>query len=123
MTARRSPSLTAMKVARHFDGGFERPARARIGDERLGERMMARQSESAGHGHHVGGQIRAIGDGGLRHGQRAGLVEDHRIDGGKALDGIAGADEEPAAEERAGRHDLNGRHGERQGAGAGNDEH
>ena len=71
----------------------------------------------------VAGQEGDVAQGGRAAGERAGLVEDDRIDGGEALDRLGGAEEHaqlggaPAA-----RHDGGGG-GEAERAGAGDDEH
>ena len=64
-----------------------------------------------------------IDDARLRQRQRAGLVEDHRVDFGQPLDGVAGIQDHAGAEQRAGRHHLHRRDRQRQRAGTGDDQH
>ena len=55
--------------------------------------------------------------------QRAGLVEHDRVDLGQPLEAVGGLDQHALAEQPAGRGHLHGRHGQRQRAGTGDDEH
>ena len=55
--------------------------------------------------------------------QRAGLVEHDRVDLGQSLQPVGGLDEHALAEQPAGGGHLHGRHGQRQRAGTGDDQH
>ena len=56
-------------------------------------------------------------------GERAGLVEHHRVDLGEPLERAAVLDHDAALEQAPRRHDLHHRHGEAERAGAGDDQH
>ncbi len=64
-----------------------------------------------------------IGDFRSRKGERAGFVEHNTIHLGQAFDGIAGLDQDAVAEHGTGRHDLNRRHSQAEGAWTGDDQH
>ena len=56
-------------------------------------------------------------------GQRAGLVEHHRVDARAVLQRLEAAHQDAAARQRAGRGQRRGRRGQRQRAGTGHDQH
>ena len=98
-------------------------------DNRAGERVLAKSLEARGHGKQrivregVSGENAYACDAGLAFGQRAGLIDDQRIDSSERLEGFCVADEHTGLRTAAyGYHDGHWR-GETQGARAGDDEH
>ena len=67
--------------------------------------------------------LRRIGQGQLAQGQRAGLVEHHRIDFGEALQPATVLHQNAGLEQAPRRGDLDHRHRQGQRAGAGDDQH
>ena len=70
--------------------------------------MSARQGETGGRLEDVR-VLRIADEARLGEGEGAGLVEDHGVGLGEALQGVAAVEEHAVAEERAGRRDLHGR--------------
>ena len=116
------PNRRAPRRSRATPGAMPRSAAAAC--EALRERMAARlrraprrrprRSTSASG---VSDELR------LASGQRAGLVEDDRVDAGELFERRAVLQHDAAAEQQAARHDLHRRHGEPERAGAGDDQH
>ena len=71
----------------------------RLGD-RLRQRVFARQRQRAGQPKIVRRDFGRIGEGRVRLGQGAGLVEHDRVDLGQALERLAGMEDQPVSEQR-----------------------
>ena len=110
-------------VTRFFDRVFIGAAVLRHPRHGGGQRMMARQGEPARRLQKIGTHVAGIDHAHGGQGEGAGLVEDDGIDLRQALEGIARIEEHAGAEEGTGGDHLDHGHGERQRAGAGDDEH
>ena len=97
-------------------------ARRGGGGEAPRQRMAARLTERRGDRPDVDVGERAFDELGPAFGQRAGLVEDDRVDAGEPFERRAVLQHDAAAHEEAARHDLHRRNGEAERAGAGDDE-
>ena len=85
--------------------------------------MTAGGSERGGEGEVGVGDILVRTQLGLAQGEGAGLVEDHGVDLGQTFERRCRFQENSPSEQIAAGHHLHGRHGEAEGAGAGDDQH
>ena len=98
-------------------------ARLRAFDDRLRQRVLGRFFDGGGQSQHLAlipiGQQHHIGERRLADGDRAGLVEDHGVELGRALQRVAGADQDAVlrAQADAGRQAHRRRHAQRARAG------
>lgn len=88
-------------LARLFLDVRQRRRRSGVARDCGGNGVAARQRQTSSEPHDVLGNLSEIGNIELRQGQGSGLVEDHPVDLGDALDRIAGIEQHPGTKQRA----------------------